>query len=487
MAPETRSQRSREIAATNESSLSTAASDQQQQANIIAFRQTASTQFARNEPDRPQSRQSRRSNRSNAPDEPARFVIDLSLPPEQRYLEVCNAFKEEMLNLTCLFDEVVGGMVHFIPLKLLRLSCKVLLRGVHNTEENAELKGISKATGVDMYLLVCFNVLLDLFMGCSSGGAPVHAGVDGSSGTKMVHFRTLDWGMPALRRVIVHLDYVLQKDGPVIASSVTYAGYVGVLTGVRKGLSMSLNFRPNRIDNGKFWPDVKYAWHHIMVLLGRRASISSTLRRFLLPQRRKKRPLSWLFFTKDDGIAMTSYSEIVRWIAGELGKARPITTTACYLCFCDGKETTVIEKDRVSAKARTSDDFILVTNCDDEYDTTSNLESNDSLTKKSGPILDADLNEVIEEAKDRQECARENWAGMRAAKMTNTESVPLGSEDSMEIDDVVEMVQRYPTTNECTHFACVMDPAEGHISWCRRWMKPISARWITEHSSNAFL
>ena len=57
-----------------------------------------------------------------------------------------------------------------------------------------------------MYLLVCLNVLLDLFMGCSSGGAAVR---DESGRSKMVHFRTLDWGMPTLRRVLIQLDLSL--------------------------------------------------------------------------------------------------------------------------------------------------------------------------------------------------------------------------------------------------------------------------------------
>ncbi|KAK3703244.1 hypothetical protein LTR37_014584 [Vermiconidia calcicola] len=200
-------------------------------------------------------------------------------------------------------------------------------------------QGISKATGVEMYLLVCFNVLLDLFMGCSSGGAAVRAGMDMDSGSKMVHFRTLDWGMPALRRVVVQLDYVLEKDGPVIANSITYAGFVGVLTGVRKNLSMSLNFRANRIDSGRFWSDAKYVWHLLMVLLGQRPSISSVLRHFLLPQQ-KKRWFSWLPFTKPGEAVTLGYFDVIHRIGGHS------------------------EKDRISAVVRSNDEFIVVTNAD---------------------------------------------------------------------------------------------------------------------------
>ena len=478
MPPSTRSQTAREAIATIDAPPDVAITEKQE-SNSVRLRQATSGQFAMAEFEKSQST---RSGQTNTPDEPPRFTIDLSLPPEQRYLEVCTAFKSEMLNLTSLFDEVVGGMIHFISVKWLRFLCRLLLRKVYNNEENAELKGISKASGVDVYLLVCFNVLLDLFMGCSSGGATVRAGTDVGSGSKTVHFRTLDWGMPALRRIVVQLDYVLEKDGPVIASSITYAGFVGVLTGVRTDLSLSLNFRPNRIDNGKFWSDAKYIWHHVMVLLGMRPSISCILRSFLLPQR-EENWLSWLPFVNKSEMITLDYSEIVKKIGGETERSRPMTTTACYLCFCNGKRTTVIEKDRISAKVHSGTEFTIVTNSDDHSTTVLDEERTDHKSFAGA------LAEIVGEAKDRQECAQHNWNNMRVEKSKRTGLHILSEDDIlslMEVDDVIEMVQKYPTTNECTHFACVMDPAEGTVRWCRRWMEPVTAKWIREHMSDTW-
>lgn len=131
-----------------------------------------------------------------------------------------------------------------------------------------------------MHLLVCFNVILDLLMGCSSGGAAVQNNSNSNSklgAEKMVHFRTLDWGMLTLRRVLVQLDFVLEPDGEMVASSITYAGFVGVLTGVRKDLSISLNFRGVHDDSHSFVANARYYGHLGMVLLGFRPSISSIL------------------------------------------------------------------------------------------------------------------------------------------------------------------------------------------------------------------
>lgn len=105
---------------------------------------------------------------------------------------------------------------------------------------NPELRGIQEETGIDKYLLVAFNVLLDFLMGCTSGGARVF---DSTGLETMLHFRTLDWSMDPLRKVVVHLDFAENPGGTVLGSTVTYVGFVGVLTVVRQGLSMSLNLQ----------------------------------------------------------------------------------------------------------------------------------------------------------------------------------------------------------------------------------------------------
>ncbi|KAF2166394.1 hypothetical protein M409DRAFT_55229 [Zasmidium cellare ATCC 36951] len=419
------------------------------------------------------SRASTRSNnapkRSSNPDEPSRFVIDLSLPPEQRYLEVCTAFKKQLKDITPLFDEVVGGFLHCIPVRRVHQLARLLLRGIYDKEENRELKGISKAVGVDMHLLVSFNVLLDLLMGCTSGGALVR---DGEGGTKMVHFRTLDWGMPSLRKLVVQLDFKRRQDGPIIASSITYAGYVGVLTGVRKDFSVSLNFRPNRNDKGKHWSDVKYYYHLLMVLLGWRRSISSQLRCFLMPQKQEKSTTRGQ--EANDQVKYWTYEETVSCIGGGTGK--PLRTTACYLCFGNGQETTVIEKDRATATLRSNNVFIAITNNDVDHEDETNIPVQAGERETS-------LADIVNEGKDRRQCTEGNYFLMRQHAAAWRANAGLGHslEEAVSADNITAMLQWYPTTNEMTHFACLMDPKEGAVRWCRRWARPATKRWIREH------
>ncbi len=46
----------------------------------------------------------------------------------------------------------------------------IFLRRVYSSEETQELKGIAKANGVALYILIALNVLLDSLLGCTSGG-----------------------------------------------------------------------------------------------------------------------------------------------------------------------------------------------------------------------------------------------------------------------------------------------------------------------------
>ncbi|KKA20118.1 hypothetical protein T310_5891 [Rasamsonia emersonii CBS 393.64] len=168
---------------------------------------------------------------------PPIYRIDLSLPPRERYVELSRLYRDELHSLTDLFDELVEAFLPNVPVKFIRGLARLALRRLFTTEETEEIRGISQAAGVDMYLLVAFNVLLDVLMGCTSGGVRVKA--EDSSHTKMLHFRTLDWGMDALRKLIVQLEYVSSPDtDEILATSITYVGFVGVLTAVRKGLSV---------------------------------------------------------------------------------------------------------------------------------------------------------------------------------------------------------------------------------------------------------
>jgi hypothetical protein len=336
------------------------------------------------------------------------------------------------------------------------------------------------ATAIPKYLLIAFNVFLDLLMGCSSGGAAVQDTDRLSpSSAKMVHFRTLDWDMPSLRRVLVILDFVLEPGGEVVASSITYAGLVGVLTGVRRGLSMSLNFRAVRAYSGSWRGDLRYWWHLGLVLLGFRRGISSILRGYLLLRGEGGGGSAPAVDVSASG-GLPSCAQVVEEFSC---RGTPLLTTACYLCFCSGRETTIIEKDLATAKLRSSTVFIVVTNADhvaiepDEAGAAGSKKAGKKArtTEQDQPRPATPLEKIIEESNERKACAEGNYRNL-----LRRQSEPLRRDPNYSaplilpsVEDIVELVQKYPTTNECTHFAAVLDPMEGKIAWCRYWLEPI--------------
>ena len=104
--------------------------------------------------------------------------------------------KPQIQGLTSLFDELLGDLgVGQKYHHSINKAADVLLRRLHSRVETAELKGIAEITGISMYLLVSFNVVLDLLMGCTSGAIKSVEPDQTIHQAKILHFRTLDWGM----------------------------------------------------------------------------------------------------------------------------------------------------------------------------------------------------------------------------------------------------------------------------------------------------
>ncbi|KAJ6478481.1 beta subunit of N-acylethanolamine-hydrolyzing acid amidase-domain-containing protein [Mycena vitilis] len=351
------------------------------------------------------------------PFDPPTYRVDLSAPPEERYNEICSDFKAYLADIVPLYDD----LLQLTPApRLLNFLAQSLLRRVHSSEESEEIRGIAKCTGVPLHLVVAFNTFLDLFSGCSSGGARVKDAGNGRE-NGIVHFRGLDWEMDPLRKLLICVDYV--RDGATVARAVTYAGYVGVLTGVRAGLSLSLNYR---VRLGSPSSVLAHRLHQAALLLGFRTSIPSVLRSILLSP---------------------SPPPSLASLARDLPRT---PSTPCYLTFCSPASILVLEKDLVSATAQTSDDFLAVTNHDLRIEQLEPDEWRALLASEGPPGRDA----IVDDSIERKQCVSQ----MRGkARLT---------------------LEVQPVQNECTHFSCVMDPAVdgGGLLWVRAYPEPVEMK-----------
>ncbi|KAF3213023.1 hypothetical protein TWF106_009599 [Orbilia oligospora] len=378
---------------------------------------------------------------------PPVYIVNLDLPPRQRYQEIGKDFKDQFLELTPLFDSILATLPYN---KLISFIARVILRRVHNSEEQDEIKGLVDVTDIPLFLMIAFNTFLDTFMGCTSGAVRLaenpHATEPSSEDRdKMVHFRTLDWGMDELRDFIIQIDY--QKEGKTIAHAITYAGFVGVLTGVRKDLSVSLNFRPTADEDT---PRAKVAYHKLLVLLGFRPSVSSQLRSFLLPRGKKHPP---------------TFEEILQ----EFAKT---PCTPAYVTLCNGSQAVFIEKDIRRAKMNISEEFISGTNHDTHTEAWKPEDYKGFALRTDAAAVGMAL-ELLEDSQHRKTCITRLYEHTsRPVPKTFRRRGRRKAEGGIGMSNVVTWCQTWPITNECTHFSCVMDPKEGEISWVKYHPEP---------------
>ncbi|KXG49645.1 uncharacterized protein PGRI_056130 [Penicillium griseofulvum] len=411
---------------------------------------------------------------------PPVFRINLSNPPEERYTALAHLYKDRMRSVTSIFDDVIHNLHPSIPTKPIHWLARLFLRRLYTDEETAEIRGISRVTGIPLYLLISLNVVLDLLMGCTSGGVRMLDGL----WTRMVHFRTLDWGMDPLRSLIVQLEFVTNDDpDKVLATCITYVGFVGILTGVRKDLSVSLNFRAVH-DTRRNWG---FYFNHLLVLLGIRQSITSLLRQCVLPM------------AGSGGISNTSTMEEI------LEEVPCLRTTAAYLIFCDGRSTVAMEKDYETAFWRRSSSFLIKTNHDEDGSI-----MDEAVAKDRGytglRVADGmqSMAEIIEESKERQASMQEKWdrrvedhgafqqqlkrRRVKNAAVPRSESIHLtwkrntkvgwedgASEVSVTLGTVLGWLFSNPIVNEDTHYAVLMDPAEGRFIYSGQFPAQVSS------------
>jgi len=178
-------------------------------------------------------------------------IINLDLPAENRWTEIVKPLSSEI-------EALVTVITRLVPPKILKVILASCDKGIDaeflNRFPNSygdEIRGISKDTGVDACALVIYNIAYEVLGGCTS---IVAESPDG----KIYHGRNLDFGLgpfnisemqwqltDALRPLLVNLHF--QKGGKTLYSTTQYAGYVGLLTGFKKGgFSITVN---SRFDN----------------------------------------------------------------------------------------------------------------------------------------------------------------------------------------------------------------------------------------------
>ncbi|KAK2556113.1 Acid ceramidase [Acropora cervicornis] len=181
-------------------------------------------------------------------------VVNLDLPADQRYNDLAEKRTPQILNLLRFVKNFTSFILHG---KLFNFVDKDLgpLADTLPAPYGDEIKGLSKATGIPLGEVVLYNIFYEIFTVCTSIVAEDKTG-------NIFQARNLDFGLflgwdvqnntwmisEILRTLIVNIDY--QRQEKTVFKSVTFAGYVGVISGMKPGvLTLTLNERFN-IDGG---------------------------------------------------------------------------------------------------------------------------------------------------------------------------------------------------------------------------------------------
>ncbi|KAG8225838.1 hypothetical protein J437_LFUL004767 [Ladona fulva] len=176
------------------------------------------------------------------------YVINLDQPPKQRWIALVMDYKKEISDLIENIKKNVDDLFGAKLIQLVEVYMPYLAKTLPKIYYE-EMVGISEAIDTQLGEVVLYNLFYEFFSVCTS------VIVESPSGS-IYHGRNLDFGLfmgwsvknktwvtsNFLRKMVVTLDF--QKNGTTIYKSVNFAGYIGILTGMKPNIfSFSVNER----------------------------------------------------------------------------------------------------------------------------------------------------------------------------------------------------------------------------------------------------
>lgn len=162
------------------------------------------------------------------------YVIDLDLPPSVRWKHICSnsTYKTNMQLL-------IAGLADILPKSFLDIGIALNLL-YFPPEYAAEIRGCADEMGIEYGWLTIVNLGYEATDACTSILAQ-------TNDNKILHVRNMDfwdgiWLTNHLKNLALQAEY--QKGGKTMFHVTTFAGYVGVLSGMKPGaFSISINTR----------------------------------------------------------------------------------------------------------------------------------------------------------------------------------------------------------------------------------------------------
>eukprot|EP00800_Vazella_pourtalesii_P018086 TRINITY_DN5709_c0_g2_i1.p1 TRINITY_DN5709_c0_g2~~TRINITY_DN5709_c0_g2_i1.p1 ORF type:complete len:352 (-),score=84.32 TRINITY_DN5709_c0_g2_i1:67-1122(-) len=173
---------------------------------------------------------------------PNRYQIELEQQPEERWKEIAIDYKYKIAGLV---DELLQFFELSNKSKIIITELADDLQFYLPSDTAREIHGLSRYTGIPLGKLLLYNILHEITSFCTS------IVVEDKNGG-IIHGRNLDFGLTnTLKDSVIVVD--VKRNGNVLCTGVTYAGYVGFFTGVKH---MAFSLSANDRDSGTLLENV---------------------------------------------------------------------------------------------------------------------------------------------------------------------------------------------------------------------------------------
>ncbi|KAA8594622.1 hypothetical protein FQN60_011757 [Etheostoma spectabile] len=177
------------------------------------------------------------------------YTVDLDLPPRKRWTDIITAKKTDLVNMIQAIRDLANA---FVPsgrlIELVDITLPLMVDTLPSPF-GEEIKGIAAVSEIPLGEVVLFNIFYEVFTVCTSVIAEDNKG-------NLIHGRNLDFGLfmgwdvknkswiisEKLKPLVVNLDF--KRNNQTVFKSTNFAGYVGMLTGVKPHMfTLTMNER----------------------------------------------------------------------------------------------------------------------------------------------------------------------------------------------------------------------------------------------------
>ena len=353
----------------------------------------------------------------NACVEPPAYVIDLDLPPCERWAHVVRKSLPQLNRLAEYLSSTEQAEYGRCAGDVVRRVGSLVSQAQTDPELYAEMQGIAELTAG---LGLTYDKLLILNCGCDVLARCTSAVVRSPNGGPPMHLRNMDGDAEAFWPLTVSLSF--QRGGHTVFSGFGWVGFVGLQTGMRvNGWSVSLNYRQvqgARAISKNLWGAISGAW-----------------------------PIA--FF-----IRLTLPGTAIYEAAVQLFKTEPLMAP-CYLTVCGvaADEGCILERSRPTVaheqNLRDGSAAVVITN----IDAVRSLDKDFDFTMGSADMRWAENDPLLMTAQLRRQVAVANIKSW-------VEQVRQHGGD-LKMDSGFRVLGTAPVCNDQTVYSCIMTPKTG--------------------------